>query len=55
MDAYKKLLKKKVKTTDVNRYSQIRLKLERGQYSCPEEMYRLQNEMQDLANELGLC
>lgn len=43
------------KQQKINRYAQIRIKLEKGRFSCKEEMYRLQSEMQDLANELGLC
>ena len=62
MDAYSKHLAqlnsrrkagfgKEVKT---NLYAKLRLKLERGQYSCEEEMWRIISQVQDLANELGL-
>ena len=43
------------KQEKINRYAQIRIRLEKGRWSCDQELSRLQSEMQDLANELGLC
>lgn len=42
------------KEVKINLYAKLRLRLERGQYSCEEEMWRLVSQVQDLANELGL-
>jgi hypothetical protein len=47
-------LRQKTRLNKLDEYAEIRRKLQKGQYSCEEHMWRLIDAMQELSNELNL-
>ena len=47
-------LREKTRLNKLDQYVELKRKIEKGQYSCPEHMWRMIDAMQELSNELAL-